>query len=202
MNDQTSDVGSAGGSGERGPRVLVAYASACGSTREIAEFVGNALRGSGVDVDVESTQNAGDPKNYDAIIVGSAIRYDRWMPEARRFIKTYEESLSQLPVACFLVCLAVSRRTAKTERQTMAYAAKVRDLAPRVNPIDVGRFAGVLNYGKLSLPLRVLSGLLFAVMRVDEGDYRDWDAIATWTNAIRSEFGQRIGARHSEGSSP
>jgi menaquinone-dependent protoporphyrinogen oxidase len=174
-----------------GPRVLVAYASAGGSTREIAEFIGKALRGLAAEVDVESADNAGDPTNYDAVIVGSAIRYDRWMPEARNFVKKHEETLSRLPVAYFLACLAVAGGTAKTERQTLAYADKVRALAPSISPISFGRFAGKLDYSRLSLPTRLLCRVLFLVMRVHEGDYRDWDAIEAWTNSLHGELPRR-----------
>jgi len=174
----------------RAPRILVAYGSACGSTREIAEFIGRALSGLAADVvvDVESADNAGDPANYDAVIVGSAIRYDRWMPETRSFIKKHEETLSRLPVAYFLVCLAVSGGTAKTERQTLAYADKVRALAPSISPMSFGRFAGKLDYRRLPLLTRLFCRGLFLIMRVHEGDYRDWDAIEAWANNLHSEF--------------
>jgi menaquinone-dependent protoporphyrinogen oxidase len=170
------------------PRILVAYASASGSTREIAEFIGRVLGGLEAEVDVESADHAGDPASYDAVIVGSAIRYDRWMPEARSFVKAHEESLRRLPVAYFLACLAASGGTAKTERQTLAYAEKVRALAPSVEPVSFGRFAGKLEYRKLSLLVRLLSRALFVIMRVREGDYRDWNAIEAWAKDCHREL--------------
>jgi menaquinone-dependent protoporphyrinogen oxidase len=50
--------------------------------------------------------------------------------------------------------------------------------------VDVGLFAGVLDMGKLPLPLK----LVMRAMKAQPGDYRDWDAIRTWATALRPKL--------------
>jgi menaquinone-dependent protoporphyrinogen oxidase len=60
-------------------KVLVAYASKYGSTKGIADFIGEKLRQQGIRVDVQevrSVKNAGD---YDAFVIGSAVYMFHWL---------------------------------------------------------------------------------------------------------------------------
>lgn len=52
--------------------------------------------------------------------------------------------------------------------------------------VDIGLFAGVLDYSKLSLPMRVVMKQKMKSDGVAEGDYQDWDAIRSWTEGLRS----------------
>ncbi len=57
----------------KGLRVLVAYASKTGSTKGIAEFIGEKLRKNGTLVDVSDVSSVGDLDGYDAFVIGSAL---------------------------------------------------------------------------------------------------------------------------------
>ncbi len=46
-------------------------------------------------------------------------------------------------------------------------------------------FAGTLDEGKMNLVERSLTSL----MKVPTGDFRDWDAIATWTKTLAGKMG-------------
>jgi menaquinone-dependent protoporphyrinogen oxidase len=161
-------------------KLLVAYASRFGSTAEVAKAIAEVLSQKGATVETLHVKNATDLNGYDAVIVGGAIHYDKWMAEAAAFVTTHEEALSALPVAYFFTCLTLSKQSEKAERQAMAYAAKLCALVPQVEPVDVGRFAGVLSYGRLPFFLRLLAKGVFSLLGVKEGDYRDWDAIHAW----------------------
>lgn len=171
-----------------GYKVLVAYASGYGTTSEVADVVGQVLSEGGATVETRRIRNVNDVGKYDAVIVGSAIQYDRWMPEARRFVTANKNVLSKLPVAYFFTCLTLSRRTEKTMRQAKAYSDKLHLLAPEVAPVSVGRFAGVLDYGRLPFFISLIFKGVFSIIGLREGDYRDWDTIRDWAHGIQSEL--------------
>lgn len=171
MKDQTS---------KNSRKILVAYASQFGTTREVAEAIGDVLCQNGIEVETKWVKDVKSLTEYDAVIIGSAIQYDKWMPEAAEFVRLNQQQLSQLPVAYFFTCLTLSKRTEKTERQALAYADKLIALVPQVRPISVGRFAGVLNYSKMSLLFQLMFRIISLITGVREGDYRDWEAIRSW----------------------
>ena len=57
----------------KGLRVLVAYASKAGSTKGIAEFVGEKLRKNGTQVDVSDVGAVSVIGSFDAFVKGSAL---------------------------------------------------------------------------------------------------------------------------------
>jgi len=97
------------------------------------------------------------------------------------FLKAHQEALSKVPVAYFVVCLTMQDDTEENRRTVTAYLDAVRKQAPQVQPVDVGLFAGALNYKKLSLPFR----LILKAMKATEGDFRDWEAIRAWATGLR-----------------
>ena len=40
---------------------------------------------------------------YVAAVIGSAVQYGRWLPEAIAFVQAHQEALNQVPVALFCV---------------------------------------------------------------------------------------------------
>jgi menaquinone-dependent protoporphyrinogen oxidase len=174
--------------GNRGLKILVAYASQYGSTKEIAETTGEVLGQLGNTVETINVTNVAEVANYDAAIVGSAIQFDKWMPEAREFVAKHQKILSKLPVAYFFTCLTLSVQGEKSRRQAKAYSDKLYALVPQVKPLDIGSFAGVLDYGKLPFFFRLLSRVIYLLLGVGEGDYRDWRAIRTWAKSVNKKI--------------
>ena len=167
-----------GGEDDMSDKILVAYASGCGSTGEVAEAVGQALCEAGAAVDVRLAKNVTDVSPYRAVIVGSAIRMGRWLPEAVQFVETHREPLSRVPVAYFLGCMTLEDDTEENRRTVAAYLDPVCEI---VQPVDVGLFAGVMDYSKLSFVFR----LMMKAMGTPEGDFRDWEAICAWAADLR-----------------
>lgn len=171
-------------------KILVAYASQFGSTGEVAEFIARTLCENGAVAETKRIEEVVDLGIYRAVILGSAIQYDKWMPAARNFVIRHQDELEGMPVAFFFTCLTLSRRTEKTEQVAVNYSRRLYDLSMRVKPIDVGGFGGVLDYGKLPRFFRLLSRLLYRVLGVKEGDYRDWTAIRTWTRTVQLKLSE------------
>ena len=67
--------------------VLVGYASAHGSTREIAERIGARLTELGCTADVVSLDSGVGPEAYSAVVLGSAVHSRRWLPAAEEYVR-------------------------------------------------------------------------------------------------------------------
>ena len=157
-------------------KLLITYGSRCGSTGGVAEAIGQVLCEEGVAVDVRLVKNVNDLSPYQAVIVGSAIRMGKWLPEVVEFVKTHQDTLSRVPVAYFTVCLTMKDDTVENRRKALAYLDPVRKQFPQVKPVDIGLFAGAVDYKKLSFAY----SLILKVMGAPEGDFRNWEAIRTW----------------------
>ena len=169
---------------KRERRILVAYASHFGTTGDVAKAIGKALQDQGALVETKAIEAVQDLSDYDAVIVGSAIRYDKWMPQAIKLVGQHEEALGKVPVAFFFTCLALSVRNAKARRQGQAYADSLSASFSQVTPVSVGGFAGVLDYTKLSMLTRLAAKIAFAFLGVKEGDHREWATIKAWAQNI------------------
>jgi len=169
---------------EKSHKVLVAYASDCGSTGEVAEAIGQVLCDNGTAVDVRLVENVKDLSPYQAAVIGSAVHSSKWLPKAMKFVETNRKALSQMPVAYFLTCLTLYKSKDVTRRRARSYLDPVLDAVPQVKPVDIGLFAGVLDYSKLSFVVRRIMKSKMKKKGVPEGDHRNWDAIRAWTKGL------------------
>ena len=162
-------------------RILIAYASRCGSTGEIAEAIGQTLCGTGVPTDVRLVKNVDVLSPYHAVILGSAVRAGKWLPEAVAFVKKHQDTLSRIPLAYFVVCMAMKDDTIENRRRASAFLDPLYEAAPLVKPVDTGLFAGATDFNKLSF----INRSILKAKGIPEGDFRNWDAIRTWTVNVR-----------------
>lgn len=167
-------------------RTLVVYTGEFGSTAGVARAIAETLSDQGQSVDLKQIANAGDISGYSAVVLGSAIQYDNWMPAARAFLRENRNALRDLPVAFFFTCLTLSVKSEKAKLQARGYALKLSGLEPKVRPISVGGFAGALNYGKMPPFKRLIAKAILPLLGVQEGDHRDWRAIRAWASALHS----------------
>lgn len=167
-------------------KVLVAYFSFCGTTGGVAEAIGQVLCDKGATVDVRLVKNISDLSSYQAFVIGSAIRSASWWPEAIEFLERNKEELSRKPVAYFLTCLALYKDTEASRRVARSYMDPVLKAAPKVKPVEMGFFAGALDYSKLNLMYRMVMKSKMKKRGIPEGDFRDWDAIRSWAEDLRS----------------
>ncbi len=163
--------------------VLVAYASRNGSTRSVAEAIGQTLGAGGVAVDVRAMADVTDLTPYRAVVAGSAIRGGKWLPEAMEFLHTHQAALARKPFAAFLVCITMGSPNPQYRAGVADWMAPVRAV---VKPDSEGFFAGVLDLAQLPLSLRTLAfRAAVAFGALPQGDHRDWAAIRAWATRIR-----------------
>ncbi|MCP4424694.1 MAG: hypothetical protein GY803_09395 [Chloroflexi bacterium] len=158
-------------------KVLVSYATGSGSTREVAEAIGDVLSQTGVPVAVHNVKTVTSMSGYSAIVLGSSIRLGRWLPEAVEFLQTFKNELQNKPVAYFTTCLTMVNDTEKNRRAVLTYLEPIIQRAPEIDPVGLGLFAGSLTLEQHTIPSHIGFGPM--------GDYRDWDAIKAWAEKIR-----------------
>jgi len=190
---QTSDTG------EKQMTILVTFASRSGSTVGIAEAVGETLRQQGIAVDVRPMSDVEDVAAYQAIVLGSAIRQEKWLPEAMQFIQTHQVDLEHKPVATFLVCMALATDNAtRYERGLQSAKEWMRPVRELIHPLSEGYFAGALNLGKIKeLHFRIVLSTLVMLGLFPKGDHRDWDAIEQWADGLPEQLLQMSTAHSS-----
>ena len=155
-------------------KVLVCAASKYGATSEIAQAVADVLAERGCTVTVLPADKVTTVEEFDAAVLGSAVYVGRWLKPARELAERFATELAARPVWLF-------------SSGPVGEPAKPAD-----NPVDVTKileatgardhqiFTGKVVRKDLSFPDRAV----ISALRVQEGDFRDWEEIRTWAAGI------------------
>jgi menaquinone-dependent protoporphyrinogen oxidase len=164
-------------------QILVAYATKHGATAEIAEKIGQVLREVGLETDVLPADRAGDLTPYRAVVLGSAVYAGRWRKEATTFLEANETALAERPVWLFS-----SGPTGEGDALELLKGWRLPEaqqpMADRIQPRDIAVFHGALDTEKLNLAEK----LIVKGVKAPVGDFRDWDAITSWAEAIADDL--------------
>jgi menaquinone-dependent protoporphyrinogen oxidase len=177
-------------SGRKEMRVLVTYASKAGSTKGIAEFIGEKLRGRGIQVDVKEVGSASNASDYDAFVIGSAVYMFHWLKEAKQFVSRNKSLLSGRPVWFFSSGPTSDKPTNAKGEDLLKVSGPndIDELLNSVKPRDHKVFFGGLDGSRLGgfmgLAYRMARRSESARESMPEGDFRDWKEIEAWTNSI------------------
>lgn len=171
-------------------RVLVAYASAHGSTKGIAMAIGARLTQAGLAAEVCAIDAIGPLDSYEAVVLGSAIHNMAWLPEAAAFITRRAAEFATRPVWLFSVSSVgetssfygprVGRFMCRMRKESKEMAGFRHAILPRAHR----HFAGGIersHYNRAGdLFLRAFGG--------SYGDHRDWADIGAWADRIAQEL--------------
>jgi menaquinone-dependent protoporphyrinogen oxidase len=108
-------------------KVLVAYASKYGSTKGIADFIGEKLRQQGMQVDVQEVSSVKNTGDYDAFVIGSAVYMFHWLKEAKQFLSKNSMLMLNHPVWLFSILPGLGPREVSTDRVGMSRSSSRRD---------------------------------------------------------------------------
>jgi menaquinone-dependent protoporphyrinogen oxidase len=158
------------------PALLIAYASRYGSTAEVAQAIARMLRTPARSVDVVPAAQVTSVDGYDAVIVGSAVRFGTWLDEAHAFLRRHRAALAARPLAFFTLHMQAATSDAGRAQQA-AYSAAARAI---VAPGEEAFFLGALRPERLSFLDRMAVRMVGAPLQ----DLRDWAAIEAWAQAL------------------
>ncbi|MGW3142229.1 flavodoxin domain-containing protein [Streptomyces sp. NPDC001139] len=160
--------------------VLVAYATAHGSTREIAHRIGSRMRTAGVEVDVRAVEAVDEVSGYDAFVVGSAVHDQKWLDAARTFVRRDIADPGSRPVWLFSVGMPGALRGPWKRLMYKEMPVIEADLAAPFSARGHRLLSGVIRPEHLSRRGR----LMFRLMGCRYGDHRDWAEIDGWAEQI------------------
>ena len=172
--------------------ILVAYASKHGATKEIAERIAESLRAAGQNADARPVKEADELGAYQGFVLGSAAYMGHWLKDAAEFVRTNEELLTQRPVWLFSSGPLGTEATDANgvDLRTAAEPKELLEFQEAIHPREHRVFFGALDPGSLSFTERSLRKLPAARAILPEGDFRDWDEIQQWAQAIAKELRQ------------
>jgi menaquinone-dependent protoporphyrinogen oxidase len=162
-------------------KILVAFATRYGSTKEIAEFIAAILREEGIDADSKNMLDIKDIDSYDFVIAGSSIQMGKWLPEAREFMQIHKNYLKKMPLFVFSCGITLNKQDENVTRKALFATDEIQQY---VNPKEIGLFAGKLEEKILCDSDREL----IILAKPDYGDFRNFDTIRSWIKTIRTDY--------------
>jgi menaquinone-dependent protoporphyrinogen oxidase len=171
-------------------RILSVYASAHGSTAEVARFMGEVWRQRGLETLVSGVGALQVVEGHDAYVLASAVHNGLWLPEMATFVRRSHGVLSGKPVYLCLTCLRA------IEPGGYAYVTNnyLPNLLSRTLSFRrIGIFAGKIDTATLSgdetwtLTFRYDGSRELSTL---SGDHRDWGVIRDWASAVADDLTQ------------
>ncbi|WP_267466948.1 flavodoxin domain-containing protein [Nocardia otitidiscaviarum] len=165
----------------RTPRIAILYATAAGSTRGVAEFLGAHLSARGAAVEVTSVTQAPELAHFDAVVLGSAVHNTDLLPTMHEYARTHRDALDSRPTWLFAVGLAPALRGPVGRWFAGQWAGKLASIGTSMGVEGSRTFAGRMD--RDGVPLWV--HLIYLAMGGGRyGDLRDWDDIRRWADTI------------------
>lgn len=166
-------------------KALILYSSRDGQTRSIASYIANKLQDT-LNCDVIDLQQAETVElgEYQQVLIGASVRYGRFHPVLRRFVKCHAEQLNQMPSAFFAVNLT-ARKSEKRSPQTNVYTRKFLLSSPW-QPKQCAVFAGALRYPRYCWLDRIMIRFIMKMTGGEtdtskEVEYTDWQQVDRFT---------------------
>ncbi|OZF37216.1 hypothetical protein CH295_05920 [Rhodococcus sp. 14-2483-1-2] len=157
----------------RDMKILVSTAGRHGATHSLGQEMGRVFEHCGVDVDVRAPESVVRVDGYDALVIGSAVYSDRWVPAAKALVDRV--SRSEHPPVWLFSCgpLHSSDRPVNVTSDAAHAVSVMHATAHRTFP------------GKL-VPERLSAGerQIFENSGAVAGDFRDWVLVCNWAREI------------------
>ena len=178
-------------------KTLIVYGTRYGATAGTSEEMAKVLREEGFKVRVVNLKDerVDDISDYELIIIGSGLKFDRWAKEPEDFLKSFEEELGKKKVAVFVSSgvQAIYEHDGDSKAMERAWKKNLEEKPEKhhLNPVAMAIFGGVFPLDRMGWVERRTFGQLWrkyeeAGFEKKNGVYdtRDWDAIRNWTKEL------------------
>ncbi|MBU1242836.1 flavodoxin domain-containing protein [Myxococcota bacterium] len=156
-------------------KILIIAGTGSGCALETATVMAEELTRLGHEVLVKNAKDSPSPEGYGAVFAGSGVRAGKWHKSLRSWMKQHAPALRGQPLAVFTICLMM-RNPEKHTKEILAISDGVlRQLD--LTPVSTGLFPGWFFAERFG----VMERLILKLMKTPRGDFRDLDAIRTWT---------------------
>lgn len=159
-------------------RVLVAYATMYGSTKEVAQSIAETLLAAGVDAEAKPADEVKKLDGYGAVVLGAPLIVHKLQKDARTFLKRHEKALRGMPVALFALGPCKDPRNEEEWQDCQGQLDHVLAELTWLKPAAAELFGGRFDPALLKFPLNKMAGSEPA------SDARDWDAIKAWAAGL------------------
>lgn len=169
-------------------KVLVAYATAHGSTAEIATRIAETLNTRGISASAAAAETIQSVQGYDAFVLGSPIHSGMWLTELAQFISNFQEDLTEKPTYMFITCIRLLEADGEQHVQENYINRQVTD---KIGVSDVKAFAGRLAMEAVGWDERWALAARYDGAKVPgsyNSDFRDWNAIRDWALEIAEDL--------------
>lgn len=163
--------------------VLVAYATMCGSTREVAEVVASAVRSVAIDADVREASEVKRLDGYDAVVLGAPLIIHKLHKDARKLLSRNQKELKGLPVALFALGPCKEPHDEGEWEDCRGQLQGVLAEMAWLQPVSAELFGGRFDPALLKFPFSKMAGSEPA------SDARDWSAIEVWALGLPALLG-------------
>ncbi|MDR2374086.1 MAG: flavodoxin domain-containing protein [Bifidobacteriaceae bacterium] len=159
-------------------KALIAVSSKHGSTLELARAIAAVLDERGISTTLLPSGKVTSLAGFDAVVLGSGIYANKMLPSMMALGYRWGDQLSGRPVYLFA--------SGPLDASSLAEAPLPHDarrLARQTGARKTRLFGGRLRDAGLSTRERAL----MRMSGVAPGDYRDWDAVASWAAEVADD---------------
>jgi menaquinone-dependent protoporphyrinogen oxidase len=158
--------------------ILIVYAGKYGTTLTVCDILKSRFDAAGDEGTISRADALVSPEPYDALVLACPLYFGKWIKYFAEYIERYKAHMNDQPVA---VCtIGYSLKDGDEKNLNIAKNATSL-LRAYTKPVIEGYFAGRVDMNKLSIEDKAIAVLA----RVEEGDYLDTEAVATWADETR-----------------
>lgn len=157
--------------------LLITAASKHGSTAEIADFIATELTERGVDTTVLDPANVTDLSPYDGVVIGSAVYTGYWLKPATAMVSRLKGEFADKKVWLF------SSGPIGDPLEPPGDPFSVESVTETTGAVEHVVFGGAIDRSKLGFGEKAV----VVALRVEDGDFRNWEDIRSWAHRIASQ---------------